>query len=216
MFDSKKPTAKTTKDFVLIAEIRESVAIMKDGSLRSVIDVGSVNFDLKSSDEKVALVQAFQNFINSVDFTTQILINSRKMDLEPYLKSIEEAGTGITNELLKIQVAEYARFIKGLSELSNIMEKHFYISVPFYRLETASAQQRTKGLLSEFTGMFKSSGGAAASMTDQEFESLKIQLDQRIGVICGGLGGMGITTIVLEEEELKKVLYGYYNPGGKL
>ncbi|MDP2932980.1 MAG: hypothetical protein Q8N81_02510, partial [bacterium] len=80
---------QTTKDFVQIAEIRDTVLALKDGSLRSVVEIGSINFELKSADEQVAIIQGFQNFINSLDFPLQIVVNSRKLDIEPYLRSLE-------------------------------------------------------------------------------------------------------------------------------
>ncbi len=208
------PTNNTsTKDFVEITDLRETVAILKGGSLRSIIEVNAVNFDLKSQDEQNALIQGFQNFINYVDFPLQIVISSRKLDIKPYLASLETLGNTVTNELLKIQLYEYSRFIKGLTDLANIVAKKFYVVVPFYAVEAASV---TKG---GFLGAIKSIVSPrrfTQSLNEQEFQNYKSQLDQRISVIMGSLSSMGLQPRILENEELKNLYYTYYNPGQHL
>ncbi len=204
---------QTTKDFVRLAEIRDTVLVLKDGSLRSVIEIGSINFELKSADEQVALIQGFQNFINSLDFPLQIAINSRKLDIEPYLKSLDGLTESLKNELLKIQAAEYSRFIKGLTELTNIMAKKFYIVVPFYAIEAASPTK------AGFFGALKSAVSPSKfvkTLTEEELENYKTQIGQRIGVIAEGLSGLGLQTKTLAGDELMNLFYSYYNPGEHL
>ncbi len=204
---------QTTKDFVRIAEIRDTVLVLKDGSLRSIVEIGSINFELKSADEQVAIIQGFQNFINSLDFPLQITANSRKLDIEPYLKSLDGLTESLKNELLKIQAAEYSRFIKGLTELTNIMAKKFFIVVPFYAIEAASPTK------AGFLGAIKSAVSPSKfvkTLTEEELENYKTQIGQRIGVITEGLSGLGLQTKTLAGDELMNLFYSYYNPGQHL
>ena len=210
---AEKKTGASTKDFVQIADIRESVIILKNGTRRSVVEVSSINFELKSSDEQAGLIQAFQSFLNSVDFPLQIVLNSRRIDVRPYLKSLEDLQQSAASELLRIQIVEYGKFVKGLTDLANIMTKKFFICIPFAAIESANAGERGKGLLDSFKGLFGSNHNAPANITDTQLESYKIQLNQRVDVISSGLSGMGIDVHLLKGDELAKIFYSYYNPG---
>jgi len=210
---TKTANAQSTKDFVEIAEIRDNVVILKNGSLRSVVEVSSMNFELKSADEQTAIVSAFQNFLNSVDFPLQMVVNSRKLDIGPYLKSLDTLQQTIQNELLKIQAVEYTRFIRGLTELANIMAKKFYISVPFHVIEAPTKEGG--GVLGAIKSTIKPAK-FIKTLTEQELEQYKIQLAQRIEVIMTGLSGMGLETKTLSKEELMNMFYTYYNPGQHL
>ncbi|MGD0976714.1 MAG: hypothetical protein ABR875_00230 [Minisyncoccia bacterium] len=209
-----KPDNKiaTTKDFVQIADIRDSVLILKDGGLKSLIEVNSMNFELKSADEQTAIIQSFQNFVNSLDFSLQIVVNSRKLDLKPYLKFVDGIIAEQKNELLKIQAIDYSRLLTGLTELSNIMEKKFYVVVPFFGVETPKTKA---GFLSAFKGVLTPSEFAKA-ISDEQFQTYKTQLDQRIELIAGGISALGLEAKVLKDDELKKLFYSYYNPGQHL
>lgn len=207
------PQPQTTKDFVQIADIRDDVVILKDGSLRSVIEVSSLNFELKSADEQIAILQGFQNFINSIDFPLQIVVNSRKLDIEPYLKSLEELSTTVKNELLRIQAVEYTRFIKGLTELTNIMAKNFYIVVSLFVIEAAPT--KAGSVLGAIKGIISPSKFIKA-LTDEELANYKTQLNQRIEIVSTGLSGLGLETRVLPKDELTNLFYSYYNPGSHL
>jgi len=210
---SAKTKNQTTKDFVRIAEVRDTILVLKDGSLRSVIEVSSINFELKSADEQTAIIQGFQGFLNSIDFPLQITANSRKLDIDPYLKSLDGLTESLKNELLKIQAAEYARFIKGLTELTNIMAKKFYIVVPFHIIEAVSPTG------SGFFGALKSVVSPSKfikTLTEEELENYKVQLGQRIEVVAEGLSGLGLQTKTLAGNELMNLFYSYYNPGQHL
>ncbi len=208
---TKKPE-QSTKDFVEIADIKETILILKNGSLRSVIEVGSMNFELKSSDEQIAIIQAFQNFINSVDFPLQIAISSRKLDINPYLKSLAGLMDAQTNELLRIQLTEYTKFVQGLAELGNIIAKKFYVAVPFYAIETPPTKA---GFVDAIKGLLAPEKFARA-LTESELENYKIQLNQRIDVILEGISGLGLETRILGGDELTNLYYEYYNPGHTL
>lgn len=200
-------TLPSTQQLVFISEIRDRVVLLKDSSLRAVIEVSAVNFELLSEDEQVAITQNFQNFINSMDFPLQISLISRKLSIDNYLKLAEEASSRLNNELLRIQASEYVKFIKELSSLTNIMSKKFYITVPFYIFETPAS-----------TGIIKSlknilgTGGSTKKITDEQFAVYENQLMQRVEVALNGLVSLGIKTRILEKEELLKMFYELYNP----
>jgi hypothetical protein len=212
---AKKPKKKkkdtTTEDFVDILDIRESIVILKSGSLRSVIEVGSMNFNLKSTDEQQAIVVGFQDFLNSVDFPLQITINSRKLNIDNYITNVTKSLENVPNELLKIHAEEYVRFIKGLADLANIMTKKFYVVVPFFIVET-KGQNTEGGFMDKLKTIFKP-GDAVKSISDDDLSRYKIQLDQRLSVVMSGISRLGISTRVLEYDELVKLYYSYYNPG---
>lgn len=200
----------TTKEFVEISDIRDTIVILKDGSLRSVIEVNSMNFELKSADEQTAIIFAFESFLNSLDFPLQIAVKSRKLDIRPYLQSLDNLTQNIQNELLKVQAVEYTRFVKGLTELANIMSKKFYVVVPFYAIEAVTAT--TGGIMDAFKSIF-SPKQFVKSISDEELQNYKTQLDQRIGVISQGISGLGLETKVLSKDALINLFFEYYNPG---
>ena len=196
-----------TKQFVDIHDIKDGVVILKNGSLRLILKVNSVNFDLKSSDEQIAIVKAFQNFLNSLDFPLQIVVHSRQLDIKNYLAKTQELVDQLDNELLKIQGIEYLRFIRGLTELANIMSKSFYIIVPLYITEAASK----KGLLENIKSAFGSAAQKIKSLEEQDFNLYKSQIEQRAEIITEGLRGMGLNSTTLEKEELVSMFYKLYN-----
>lgn len=213
MADSKnKPKQPNTSEFLDISQIRDAILILKNGSLRSIVEVNSVNFELKSADEQTAIIQAFQGFINSIDFPLQIVVASRKLDIGPYLKSLDSLLEKQSNELLRIQATEYNRFIQGLTELANIMSKKFYIVVPFYAVETPSAK---KGLGQTFKSLFLPSK-FIKSLSDEELENYKTQINQRVDMITSGISGLGLESKLLGNDDLISLFYTYYNPGHQL
>ncbi|KKS01462.1 MAG: hypothetical protein UU54_C0004G0010 [Candidatus Yanofskybacteria bacterium GW2011_GWA2_41_22] len=201
---------QSTKQLVEVADIRDNVVFLKNGSLRAVIEVSATNFELKSEAEQTAILQNFQNFLNSIDFSLQIVINSRKLDIGDYLKLVDTATNELTNELLKIQAGEYAKFVKELAELANIMTKKFYIVVPFYVFE---APGKT-GLLKSLTSIIKPST-AVKQISDEQFKTYQGQLLQRVELTLDSLIGVGVKAKVLEKDELMKIYYEIYNPTSK-
>ena len=202
---------QSTKNLVDIADIVDNVVILKNGSLRTVIEVSSINFELRSEGEQVAILQNFQRFLNSTDFPLQIVVNSRKLDIEDYVKLIDKSTESLTSELLKIQAAEYSKFIKELADLSNIMSKKFYIVVPFYVFETPSKT----GLVDSIKSILKPSG-VAKQIKPEQLETYRNQLMQRVELVFDGLVGLGLKTRLLEGPELMNLYYGLYNPGVKV
>lgn len=199
-----------TKNLVEIADIRDNIVILKNGSLRAVMEVTAINFELRSEEEQNAILQNFQNFLNAIDFPIQIVINSRKFNIDDYLKTIEAATAPLTNELLKLQAAEYVKFVRELSELAHIMSKKFYIIIPYYVAAISSG----KGIMSTFGSILKPKP-AATRLSDEQFDSAKNQLLQRAELIFGGLVGMGMRTRLLTPDELLNTFYQLYNPESK-
>ena len=181
---------QSTKDLIQIADIKDNVVLLKNGSLRTVIEVSAINFELRSDDEQVAILLNFQRFLNSVDFPLQIVINSRRYDIDDYLKIIQGASSTLTNELLRIQATEYTTFVRELSDLSNIMSKKFYIVIPFYVYEAPSKA----GLSQSFKSMFGSSS-VVKEITDEQLRTYQAQLIQRAELVFDGLIGLGLKAV---------------------
>ncbi|MBX4190249.1 hypothetical protein KW791_03085 [Candidatus Parcubacteria bacterium] len=197
----------STKQLVEVADIQGNVVLLKNGSLRAVIEVSAINFELRSEEEQMAILQNFQRFINSVDFPLQIIVHSRQLNMDEYLKLVDETTNTLKNELLKIQAIEYSKFIKELLELSNIMSKKFYIVVPFYVYETPS----TTGFVQSLKGMLSPSS-LIKKITPEQLETYQSQLIQRTDLVADGLITLGLKIKLLEREELINLFYGLYNP----
>ncbi len=199
---------KATQDFVPIKEVKNGTVILKDGSMRSILMVSSINFGLKSNDEKTAIISAFQNFLNSIDFSVQIFIQSRRLDISPYLQTLEERMADQTNELLKIQIKEYIQFIRFYTENHNVMTKNFFVVIPY---EPAIIKASNVGFLSNILG--KKETKTNKQSTQNEFDENQEQLNQRINVVKGGLNRVGLRSELLGTEELIELYFKIFNPG---
>jgi len=178
----------TTQSFLPIREIHEDVVILKDGSWRQILMASSINFALMSKEEQEAVIYQFQNFLNSLDFYIQFLVQSRRLNLDKYLKELDELITKEENELLKMQGREYREFIKSLSEMSNLMTKTFYVVVPFHP------------------------GVTKKTLSKKDFSHLKYQLDQRVAYVRAGLRRCGIFTVILKSPEIVELLWSTHHP----
>ncbi len=205
--ENSKTKKQSTEQFVSIADIRDNVVILKNGSLRAVIEVSAINFELRSEDEQIAILQNFQKFLNSSDFPLEIMVSSRRLNIEDYLKVVNEALESSTNELIRIQAMEYSKFIKDLAELANIMQKKFYVIVPFYMTETPTPT----GLMESIKTLLKPSGEQAVRIDDAKLETGKNQLMQRVDLVYDGLVGVGVKAKLLEKDQLMTLYYGLYN-----
>ncbi len=192
-----------------IDDIRDGVIILKDGGVRAVLMTSSVNFALKSVEEQDALTYHFREFLNSLDFPIQILIASRKFDISNYLEILEQKQKEQENELMRIQASEYIDFIKGLTELTNIVTESFYVVIPFAQIEAKQLTPLEKITIA--AGLKKTS----ASEQKKSFEELKTQLWQRINYVLSGLEGFGLRATVLNDEDLIELFYHLYNPEAK-
>lgn len=197
---------KPTQAVVPLSEIRDGIAILNDGTMRATLMVSSINFALKSQEEQDAIIYAFQDFLNSLDFAVQITVSSRKMDITPYLEEVRQLREKQPNELLRLQMDEYINFVSELVKNSNIMTKTFFATVPF------SLQQSQKEGF--FDKIFKGAKSAAGSytMSDVEFEHSRSQLLQRVNQVATGLQAMGLRLIPLQTQELVELYYIMYNP----
>jgi len=191
--------SKPTQEFVPIQEVRDGVIIMRDGSMRVILLASSINFALKSADEQAAITYQFQNFLNSLDFSMQIFLQSRRLDIRPYLALLADRQKQQINDLMRIQIKEYANFIKTFTENVEIMTKNFFVVVPYVPLKIDFA----KGGSKKKTGEDKA----------DSFEEYRIQIDQRVSVVSGGLSRCGIRSVVLGTEEVVEVFYKLFNPG---
>lgn len=203
---NKTTKAKSAQDFVPIKEIRDGVISLKDGSLRGVLMASSLNFALKSPDEQEAIISQFQNFLNSLDFPIELSIQSRELDIRPYVALMEERYTAQENELMKIQVREYIEFVKAFTESANIMSKNFFIVVPY---SSGMLGGGTDSVLKRLVPGKKS----GASNKQESFEEHKSQLLQRMSVVEQGLSRTGIRVAQLGTEELVELFYKLFNPG---
>ncbi|MBI2624070.1 hypothetical protein HYW67_01065 [Candidatus Parcubacteria bacterium] len=194
-----------TQSFLGFDAIRDDVVVMKDGALRAVLMASSMNFELKSTEEQDAIVYAYQDFLNSLDFPIQFVVHSRRLDIEEYLVQIEARGKDQPNELLRLQTAEYAKFVRGFVELANIMAKTFYVVIPFTPVE------QTKASLSDrILAAFKP---RQALKEAGRFEEFRNQLWQRVEHVIAGLGRFGVRAVPLNTEELIELFYSLYRPG---
>lgn len=203
MATATKP-AQATQAFVPVKEIRNGVIILKDGGYRGVLMCSSINFALKGADEQRAIVEGFQSFLNTLDFSIQIVVNSRKMDLRPYLALLEQTAPRQKTELLRIQLREYEEFIRSFAEQANIMTKTFYIVVPY---ASSGSAQVAKAV--GFLGGKKPSAAQSAG----DFEAERAQLEERLALVAGGLAGTGVRAVPLGTEEVIELLYRSFNPG---
>lgn len=202
-------TGKATQDFVPIKEVRDGIVVLKDGGLRAILLATSVNLSLKSADEQMAILLQFQNFLNSLEFSTQIMIQSRRRDMRPYLLSLEERMKQQTEPLLKIQTKEYIEFIREFTDRTNIMEKSFFVVVPY----TPTALGGKKGLGGFLPSFGKKTTTNAVEQKNLEFEELRSQLDQRIAVVTQGLSRVGVRTALIGTDEVVELFYKMFNPG---
>lgn len=200
--------SQAAQEFVPIEEIRSGVVILKDGSLRAVLLTSSLNFGLKSEDEQNAIILQFQNFLNSLEFPIQIFIQSRELDIRPYMALLEDRYTDQESDLMKIQTREYINFIKGFVGEVNVMSKRFFVVVPY----TGSVVERKGGPLANLIPREKT-GFTREGPRKDAFDEHRSQLEQRVSVVESGLARTGIRVAQLGTEELVELYYKMFNPG---
>lgn len=194
----------STQEHLRIAEIRDGILILTNGELRQVVLVSSVNFALKSEDEQNAIVFQYQNFLNSLSFPIQIVMQSRRLDLAPYLGKLAERLESEQNELIRLQIADYIEFIKRLLSVANIMDKNFFVVVPFSPPVTKKG-----GMMSQIFGSPKRQ---QPKIPADQFAQYKQALGQRVNVITSGLASVGLRSAVLTTQQLVELFYATYNP----
>ena len=197
-----------TQDFLEIDDVKDGIMILKNGQIRGVLLVSSVNFALKSQEEQSAITYAFQSFLNSLDFPCQIITQSRNINITPYLDSIKKLEENQTNELLKTQIASYEEFIKELVKVDIVMTKNFYVIVPYNLAEVFGA-----GAAAIKSNPFKIFGeGGGRKISDADFEKYKNQLWQRMEFLAVGLKRCELEVMPLNSIELIEMLWAIHHP----
>jgi hypothetical protein len=197
---------KPTQEFVPIKEVRDGIIMLKDGAMRGIVLASSLNFSLKSEDERAAIITQFQDFLNSLDFSVEISIQSRRLDIRPYIALLEDRYKEQVNDLMKIQTREYIEFIKKFTETTNIMTKSFFIVVPYDPAIISIKGGPTK--------LFqKKSIEEETQNKEASFEENRTQLEQRVSVVEQGLVRCGVRVIRLGTEEVIELFYKIFNPG---
>lgn len=201
----------STQNTLLFSEMRENMIIMSDGSFRAVIECESINFDLMSSREREGIEFSYQNFINSLYFPIQILVRSRRVDIGPYLDRLADIRRNQDNMLLNVLMDDYMDFIDVLAQEANIMDKSFYVVVPYYPAGEENAfKQQTKGLFSSF---FSGKKEATVTKIDQvTYIKAKDEIKNRIDSVMSGLFQIGVKSWQLNTRQLGELFYTSYNP----
>jgi hypothetical protein len=197
-------SSRASQSFVPVQEVRSGVVILKSGGYRGIMMCSSLNFALKSDDEQRAIIGGFQNFLNTIDFSVEIVVHSRKTDIRPYLALLEEKAGSQTSELMRVQLREYINFVRNFIEGADIMTKTFYVIVPY---EGASGIKAADAL--SFLGGKKDAG----TTEDMTFEESRVQLEQRMALVAGGLSSAGVRAAPLGTEEIIELLYRSFNVG---
>lgn len=203
------PSSRPTQEFVPIKEIRDGLIVLKDGGVRAVLLASSVNMALKSYDERQALYYNYQAFLNSIDFSLQILTQSRRYDILPYLSVLGDRQKEELEPLMKVQIREYIEFIKGFTDTHNIMQKRFYIIVPY----TSSLSDASISSIMPSNPFKKTTPKQEKEDETALFEEKRSQLEQRLAVIISGLKRIGVRAVQLGSDELVELFHKSFNPG---
>jgi len=203
----KIKAASPSQKFIEIQDIKDDIVILKNGGLRAICVASSINFELKSSDEQEALVGRFQGFLNSLDFPLQILISSRKLNIDLYLEGLKELARTQENELLHAQTIEYIDFIEKFVELTDVMNKSFYLTVPYNPMGSQKEKPWDK-----IKFIFKPKE-TFQKISPEKFLEYKDQLFQRVNHVINGLNQVEIKASLLNTDHLIRLFYEFYNPG---
>ncbi|MAQ59167.1 hypothetical protein CL638_00425 [bacterium] len=196
------PTNKTQR-FVPIKDVRGDVVIQKDGRMTMILLASSINFALKSYDEQRAVLQQFQSFLNTIDFTLQIYMQSRRLNIKPYIQLLGGLEAQQDNDLMRIQLREYMTFIESFTSEVDVMSKNFFVAISYM----PGSENIAKGIGGLLTGK------SSKVLPDREFEIDRTQLEQRASLVADGLARVGVKTIALRKDELVELFYHIYNPG---
>ncbi|NCO61860.1 hypothetical protein COZ82_01850 [Candidatus Kaiserbacteria bacterium CG_4_8_14_3_um_filter_38_9] len=190
-----------TQDFVPIRDVKDGIVILKSGQLCKILLASSVNFALKSLDEQKAILFQFQNFLNTLDFSLQIYVQSRRLNIEPYIATLLEQQSNQDNDLMRIQLREYIEFIRSFTTEVDVMTKNFFVVIP-YTAPIIDFKKNFVNLLSS----------GKKIVQEKTIEEERLQLEQRQAVVEQGLNRIGVRTIVLNKDELVELFYHIYNP----
>lgn len=193
-----------TQEFIPIERVRDGIIALKSGELRAVLITNSLNLALKSEDEQQAILSQFQTFLNALDFPVQFFVESRRLNIKPYIDLLQARSKEVKEDLLKIQIHEYMGFITKFTEETNIMTKHFFIVVPYFQ----GSNNTQKG------GLFPNLGGSdpTSQANQTAFDASRIQLEQRVNTVIQGLLRFGLRAQKLGTEEVVELFYKLFNP----
>lgn len=205
--NTKKPQKHVSvQKYLPIAEIKDDCVVLKNGAMRAVLLVSSINLSLKSPDEQEAIIMSYRNFLNSLhDWNIQIVIQSRKIDVDNYLSTLTEKAKIQENELLRMQMRDYIQYISELVEIGQITTKKFYIVIPH-----SGSEDSSKGFLEKVTTMFSSP--AEIALGRKNFQKQKELLYKRVDYVRSGLSGMNLSSVALNTQSLVELYYNTYNP----
>lgn len=201
----KAPSRPPTQRYLDIQEVRDDLVVLKDGTVRAVVLVSSINFALKSRDEQQGVIQAYMQFLNGLDYPLQVVIQSRRMKIDEYVVRMNQASAELKNELLRTQMEDYIRFIQELVAGNDIMSKRFYVVVPYDPLSN-----KRKGFWARAASAL--TPGSRIRLSEKQFDERKHELDQRVAQALGSLNSMGLTGVRLDTQGLIELYYNSYNP----
>lgn len=204
-----KSNPNSTQNTLLINEIRDGIVIMNDGSFRAVLWLKSINFDLMSPQEREAIEYSYQSFLNSLLFPVQIFVRSQRVDIGPYIQKLDKIRSQHDNMLLAMLMADYIGYISDLADKTNIMDKKFYIVVPFF--PSVNAQKAVEASKTFLTGVFGHKE-QVVTINEVDLENAKIELSNRVKSVLNGLMQCGIPGLALDTQELIELYYDFYNP----
>ena len=205
-----KEVPTSTQATLMISELRDNVVIMKDGSFRAVVACKSINFDLMSDVEREAVEYSYQNFLNSLKFNIQILVRSQRVDIGPYIEKLSEIRRNNDNMLLGVLMDDYINFIDALSQEANIMDKAFFIVVPYYpSADAEKVLQQTKNFFKSFS---KAKAPEVTRIDRATYDKALTELNNRVDAVTSGLFQIGIHSVRLNTRELAELYYNFNNP----
>jgi hypothetical protein len=202
---ARNKISSSTQQYLDIAEIKDDVVVMRDGTLRAVLLVSSINFALKSEDEQNAVINSYVMFLNNLSFMLEIVIQSRELDIDNYINYLQEKEKQQINKLLKIQTSEYIEYIKELTSLGKIMNKRFFVVVPYNPLS-----DKRKSFFSSLGEAIKPA--TSIKLKEKSFKRYKEMLNRRLDSVAGGLESMGVSIARLDTQSLIELYYKTYNP----
>jgi len=197
-------TRTATQQFVPLSEIRDGVAILKNGQMCMVLLASSINFAFKSTEEQEAILSQFQSFLNTLDFSLQIYIQSRRLDIRPYLSILKEREPNQDNDLMRIQLREYIDFISTFTNEVDIMSKNFFVAIPYI--------PGTADIKSGISSLLRPGQAKKEVVTPEKFAEDRTQLEQRVAIVEQGLARLGVRSVALGTEELTELYYHIFNP----
>ena len=205
-----KDVPTSTQATLMISELRDNVVIMKDGSFRAVVACKSINFDLMSDAEREAVEYSYQNFLNSLKFTTQILIRSQRVDIGPYIEKLIDIRKNNDNMLLGVLMDDYINFIDVLSQEANIMDKSFFVVIPYYT--SADAEKGLQQTKNFFKSLSKAKAPETIRIDRPTYDKALTELNSRVDAVMNGLFQIGIHSVRLNTRELAELYYNFNNP----